>query len=113
MIDVGYVTRVLALLWRLRAKETLRNIWVESTVSGRCWPNDLDINWHMNNARYLREADFGRFSSLIESGLWHCLWKRRQTGEKECNVVVSAIQVHYRQSVQLGDRFEIRSRVNG
>ena len=57
MIDVGHVTRVLALLWRLRGKEKLRNIWVES--------------------------------------------------------VISAIQVQYRQSVQLGDRFAIRSRVHG
>ena len=113
MIDIGYVTRVLALLWRQRGKEKLRNIWVESVVSGRCWPNDLDINWHMNNARYLREADFGRFSLLMETGLWDCLLKRRQTVGKQCNVVVSAIQVQYRQSVHLGDRFEFRSRVNG
>jgi acyl-CoA thioesterase FadM len=113
MFDVAYVARLMALLYRLRARGDRRNIWKEAVVRGRCWPNDLDINWHMNNARYLREADFGRFCLFIETGLWDVLKHRRETTTKDANILVSALQVQYRQSLRLADRFEVRSRING
>ena len=113
MFDVGYVARFISLLWRLKKPSRIANIWAVSEVKGRCWTTDLDLNCHMNNARFLREADFGRFSLLIETGLWKSLIDRRVGGEKQTNVVVSAIQVQYRSSLQLGDRFFIRSRIDG
>ena len=30
-------------------------------VGFRCWPIDLDINWHMNNATYFRVAELNRW----------------------------------------------------
>ncbi len=113
MIDIGYVVRLAALLWKYKGKKLNKNLFVETIVNGRCWPNDLDTNMHMNNARYLRECDFGRFSLLIETGLWNILLERRKNGIKETNIVVSALQVQFRQSIELGDRFEIYSRING
>jgi acyl-CoA thioesterase FadM len=67
----------------------------------------------MNNARYLRECDFGRMSLLLETGLWDALLQRRKTQMKNANVVVSAFQVQYRQSLGLGDTFEIRTHIHG
>lgn len=29
----------------------------------RAWPIDLDFNWHLNNASYLRTAELARFIS--------------------------------------------------
>jgi len=113
MFDVGYFARVLSLLWRFKGKKKSENIFCETIVKSRCWPNDLDVNWHMNNARYLRECDFGRMSLLLETGLWEALLQRRKNQMKDANVVVSAFQVQYRQSVGLGDTFEIRTHIHG
>ena len=113
MIDIGYAVRLLSLVWRRKMQKKNENILVETVIRSRCWPNDLDFNLHMNNARYLREADFGRLSLLMETGLWDCLGKRRKSGIKDANVIVSGLQIQYRQSLKLGDRFNIRSRING
>jgi YbgC/YbaW family acyl-CoA thioester hydrolase len=111
MFDFGYFVRTLSLFWRNKGKT--KNLLDEVIVKGRCWTNDLDLNWHMNNSRYLRECDFGRVSLLIETGLWDVLLERRKNGMKDANIIVSALQVQYRQSVELGDTFEIRTRING
>ena len=112
MIDIGYVIRVIVLAWRRRAAKKMKNIWAESVVTGRCWPNDLDINMHMNNARYLREADFGRFALLLDTGLWDVVKVRRKK-DLQTSLLAGAIQVQYRQSVELGDRFSITTRLAG
>jgi acyl-CoA thioesterase FadM len=67
----------------------------------------------MNNARYLRECDFGRTLLLLETGLWDALLQRRKNQMKDANLVVSAFQVQYRQSVELGDTFKIRTHIHG
>jgi len=113
MIDIGYAIRLMALIWRYKGKEVNKNVFSETVIHGRCWPNDLDLNWHMNNSRYLRECDFGRISLLLETGLWNVLLKRKKSGMKDANIVVSALQVQYRQSIELGDQFQIRTRING
>jgi YbgC/YbaW family acyl-CoA thioester hydrolase len=111
MFDFGYFVRTLSLFWRHKGKT--KNLFDETIVKSRCWTNDLDFNWHMNNARYLRQCDFGRVLLLIETGLWDNILIRRKNGMKDANFIVNALQVQYRQSVELGDSFEIRTRING
>jgi acyl-CoA thioesterase FadM len=113
MIDIGYGIRLAALVWKHKGKQANKNLFAETIVNGRCWANDLDTNMHMNNSRYLRECDFGRISLLLESGLWNVLFKRRKTGIKDANIVVTALQAQFRQSLEWGDRFKIYSRING
>ena len=36
-------------------------------ISLRVWPNDLDVNFHVNNGRYLALADIGRQSCELLS----------------------------------------------
>ncbi|CAF0876756.1 unnamed protein product [Adineta steineri] len=112
MLDFGYFIRTAALFQRFKSNEKLINLLSESVVYGRCWPNDLDFNWHMNNARYLRESDFARISLLLETGLWNSIVKRRKNGMKDAHALVSALQIQYRQSIELGDRFKFISRIN-
>jgi len=40
-------------------------------------PHDLDLNVHMNNARYLALMDLGRIDFLLRSGAW---WRVRRLG---------------------------------
>ncbi|CAF5144862.1 unnamed protein product, partial [Rotaria sp. Silwood1] len=67
----------------------------------------------MNNSRYLGECDFGRYSFSIETGLWNAFIQRRKKDMKNATILVSAIQVQYRQSIKLGEKFQIVIRING
>lgn len=113
MFDIAYAIRILAIAWRHKRKGINRNIFDNFIVKGRCWPNDLDILWHMNNSRYLRDCDFGRYAFFIETGLANSLIQRRKYGMKDSNILVSALQVQYRQSIQLGDQFQVKTNLNG
>ena len=42
----------------------------DSSVLGLCWTTDIDYFLHMNNGRYLREMDFGRFNFYFRTGLF-------------------------------------------
>lgn len=45
----------------------------ESHIRLRVWPNDLDLNIHVNNGRYLTLMDLGRMDLMFRSGaikLW-------------------------------------------
>jgi acyl-CoA thioesterase FadM len=112
MIDIGYFIRSKALRLRHQNAKPKRNLFSELVTFGRCWPSDIDSNMHMNNSRYLREADFGRILFNVETGLVTALYNRRKK-DPACKLLVGAIQVQYRQSIELGDRFTLRTRIVG
>ncbi|MDR3738741.1 MAG: thioesterase family protein [Terracidiphilus sp.] len=71
----------------------------------RVWPNDIDLNLHMNNGRYLSVMDFARTHLLARAGLLeHIIRSRWQP-------LVGAVWVTYRRSLPLFSRFEIASRL--
>src|SRR5208283_4679769 len=41
----------------------------EDTLRMRVWPNDIDLNLHMNNARYLSIMDYARTHYLARTRL--------------------------------------------
>ena len=47
------------------------------TSKWRCYPIDLDLFGHMNNANYVRVAELSRWRMLSESGLFQFMMKRR------------------------------------
>ncbi len=49
----------------------------EGRVSLRVWPNDLDVNLHMNNSRYLLAMDLGRWDYGLRSGFLLPAFRRR------------------------------------
>lgn len=69
------------------------------------WPNDLDINVHMNNARYLALMDLGRFDLILRGGLW------RPMARKGWQAVIGGALVRYRRSLKPFQRFTLRSRM--
>jgi acyl-CoA thioesterase FadM len=48
-----------------------------SQLSLRVLPNDLDINFHMNNGRYLTICDLNRIDLFARSGLLKAMVKRK------------------------------------
>lgn len=61
--------RMLMLLFTSPAKETITVDRMSNRLSLRVMPNDLDLNLHMNNGRYLTICDLSRMDLFIRSGL--------------------------------------------
>jgi acyl-CoA thioesterase FadM len=83
------------------------DLFATTRISLRVWPNDLDINFHVNNGRYLALADLGRIDWFVRAGLMGVA--RRQ---KALPVVGDAI-AKFRRDLKLFQAFEIHTRLIG
>lgn len=73
----------------------------------RVWPNDLDINLHVNNGRYLALADIGRIHWFVRTGTLQLA--RRQ----DAFPVVGDAIAKFRRDLRLFQSFEIHTRLLG
>lgn len=73
----------------------------------RVWPNDVDFNFHLNNARFLSVMDYGRIHLLARGGIVKMVLRERWTP------VVGAVWMTYRRSLPLFARFTLSSRMVG
>ena len=89
-----------------KLKETdANNLLKVHNVGGIVLPSDLDFMLHMNNSRYLRECDFGRFRLFYRTGLWRALHQSKATS------VLAASTIRYRRSLHLFQRYTIKTRI--
>lgn len=79
----------------------------DSVVSFRVWPGDLDNNLHLNNGRYLTLMDLARWDMVVRTGLGKELLKRRW------HPVVGSSTIRHRKSLNLLQRFDLRTRLIG
>ncbi|HLY41369.1 MAG TPA: thioesterase family protein [Terracidiphilus sp.] len=99
-----YRIPALAIRQRMRPLPPL-GVLEEDRVRMRVWPNDIDLNFHMNNARYLSVMDYARTHLLARAGLLdHILRSRWQA-------LVGAVWMTYRRSLPLFASFTITSRL--
>lgn len=77
----------------------------ESRLNFRVWPTDLDINVHMNNARYLALMDLGRLDMIIRSGMAARVWADK------LQPVIGAALVRYRRPLAPFKPITLRSRL--
>ena len=77
----------------------------EDRLEMRVWPNDIDFNFHMNNARYLSIMDFGRVHLLARTHVLTHIIRSRSTP------LVGAVWMTYRRSLPLFARFTLTSRM--
>lgn len=111
--DVWYFVRLLPLLPKLLSRysnvgtRTLSREALLSTskVEGVVLPSDLDMQLHMNNSKYLREMDFGRFHHFVSTSLYASVISLEST------LVVASTMIRYRRSLQLWQRFQLRTRI--
>ncbi len=92
--------RLLWLLWRLRSV-TRRGLFDESRVAFRVWPNDCDLNLHMNNGRYLTFMDLGRTHLMAQAGTVKEFLRRRWLP------VMAAAEITFIRSLAPFQRFEL------
>jgi acyl-CoA thioesterase FadM len=77
----------------------------EDPLQMRVWPNDIDFNLHMNNARYLSMMDFGRIHLLARTRILSHVISSRWVP------LVGAVWMTYRRSLPLFARFTLGSRM--
>src|ERR1700686_3646273 len=77
----------------------------DCVIAMRVWPNDLDLNMHMNSGRYLSMMDIGRVEILARARMLRPVLRRRW------RPMVGATFIRYRKSLLPFERFTIRSRV--
>jgi acyl-CoA thioesterase FadM len=96
---------LLVLLRALRSPR--RDVLAESVLHFRVMPDDLDINFHMNNGRYLALMDLGRFDVMVRAGLYRPRDQRRRWP------LVGSAMIRFRRSLQPFAAFQLRTRVLG
>ncbi|MBI4800738.1 MAG: thioesterase family protein [Desulfarculus sp.] len=93
--------KVAIMAWRRPPLEPLG----DSLVSFRVWPNDLDLNLHMNNGRYLTLMDLGRIDLTIRTGIIRMVLKQGW------RPMVAAATIRYRRGLRPFQRYDLRTRI--
>lgn len=71
----------------------------------RVLPNDLDINFHMNNGRYLSIMDLGRIELIKQRGLISHMFKKRWYP------IVGEAQITYLRPLKPFQKYELHTRL--
>ena len=76
-----------------------------ATLPMRVWLNDVDLNRHLNNGRYLSLMDLGRMDLLGRMRLLRPIFRRRWLP------VLGAANIRFRRSLEPFEKFNLRTRV--
>lgn len=108
LLDGWYLVRVPCAVLRARLLQPrVRDLLAEQRYAGRVLLSDLDLLLHMNNARYLREADVARAAHLTRCGVLGAL------RDLNAHTVLAASCARYRRSLRLFEPFEVHTRLQG
>jgi acyl-CoA thioesterase FadM len=77
----------------------------EDRLRMHVWPNDIDFNLHLNNARYLNIMDYARIHLLARTRLLDRIIRWRW------QPMVGAVWITYRRSLPVFSAFELTSRL--
>jgi acyl-CoA thioesterase FadM len=86
------------------AKPILENKYM--VTSFRCWPVDMDVFMHMNNASYIRIAELASWRLLPKAGFLTKVFKNRWA------LVVVEQKVTYKKSIRPFQRYEVLTNVS-
>ncbi len=77
----------------------------ECRVTLRVLPNDLDVNRHMTNSRYLLAMDLGRWDFAMRTRMW------REMGRRRWFPLVGSATLRFRRGLDAFQRYELRTRL--
>ena len=83
------------------------DMFATTRVALRVWPNDLDMNLHVNNGRYLALADIGRLHWFALSGALGVARRQRAFP------VVGDALAKFRRDLKVFQSFEVHTRLIG
>jgi acyl-CoA thioesterase FadM len=76
----------------------------EDRVCMRVWPNDIDLNFHLNNSRFLTCMDYARMHQITVTGIFDVVMRHRWAP------LVGSVYITYRRPLHVFTRFEITTR---
>lgn len=77
----------------------------ETRLAFRCLPSDIDLNLHLNNARYMMLADVGRIDLFMRAGIGKMIRERKWAP------MLGGLQAVYVREVRLWERFHVYSAI--
>ncbi len=98
--------RILTVLLSLRQRPPL-GVLETSVLEFRVFPNDLDINFHMNNGRYLTLMDLGRLDLVVRTGLG------KEALRQRWRPIVGSAFINFRKELNPFQKFRLESRILG
>lgn len=98
---MNLVFRLLYVLVLSLFRERLPLTAVESRLGLRTMPNDLDVNLHMNNGRYLTICDLNRVDLFIRTGLLKVMLR------KKWMPMVAEHTMTYKKPLKVFERFDV------
>jgi acyl-CoA thioesterase FadM len=101
---MNLIFRMLLTLFLAKRKPMMRALEV-SRMFMHVLPNDLDIQMHMNNGRYLSIMDLGRIDMMVRNGFWAI------ARQNKWFPVVGAARMDYRRSLTVFQRYEMTSQI--
>jgi acyl-CoA thioesterase FadM len=99
---------IFRMLWVIVRSFFLPRLEMASVVSSlklRVLPNDIDINFHMNNGRYLTICDLNRVDVFARSGLLKAMFKRNWIP------VIAEHTMTYKKPLNIFERYEVKLQV--
>lgn len=79
----------------------------EGSISFRALPSDCDINFHLNNSRYLAMMDLARTWLMAEMGLLHLFIKDKWMP------IMNACSITYIREIKPFQKFDIKTKMIG
>lgn len=104
---MNLILRMAALLLASFFKAKLPIEKPKNSLTLRVLPNDIDINLHMNNGRYLTICDLTRVDMFIRTGLAKTMVKEKWMP------VISEHTMKYKKALKLFQKYEIKMEVTG
>ena len=80
----------------------------ESVITFRCWPNDLDTNFHMTNGRYLTAMDLGKIDLGLRTPFFLTLIRK-----KGWRPVLGGAVIRFKAPVHVFEKCTLRTRILG
>ncbi len=97
-----FIWVLLTLRWRPRA-----GMFDTTVLPMRVMLNDIDVNGHLNNGRYLTMADLGRLDFVARTGVLRVAIKHRAAP------IVGDAMAKFRKDLKPFERFEMHTRLLG
>lgn len=77
----------------------------QSVIRTRVWPTDMDLNFHLNDGRYISLTGLGRVDLMMRTGLL------RRAVKRGWHPVVGGIVVKYRREIRAMEKFAVRTKI--
>lgn len=104
---MNLIFRMISLLIKSYFKERLPIEKPENFLNLTVLPNDIDINFHMNNGRYLTICDLTRVDMFIRTGLAKTMLKEKWIP------VISEHTMKYKKALKVFQKYKIEMEVTG